>query len=159
MHASSYRKSRVQMAAPRAYSAFERHQDRRTRHRTLGRNVPAVTTARSMPIANVEPGHAAANRDSEDWDQESARVTKLLAPVSTSKLGLDINECEEKLDDCHPTATCRNFVGGYACICDTGYRKSVDGVCEGLPCQFSALLIYCFRHQRVSGAERNAVPC
>uniref|UniRef100_F1KPH9 Latent-transforming growth factor beta-binding protein 1 n=1 Tax=Ascaris suum TaxID=6253 RepID=F1KPH9_ASCSU len=42
---------------------------------------------------------------------------------------VDVNECERHLDDCHSTARCSNFVGGYTCLCETGYRKNNDGVC------------------------------
>ncbi|KAK0417494.1 hypothetical protein QR680_013044 [Steinernema hermaphroditum] len=42
----------------------------------------------------------------------------------------DVNECALKLDDCHPTTRCHNYVGGYGCFCAVGYRKTVHGVCE-----------------------------
>ncbi|TKR68510.1 hypothetical protein L596_024483 [Steinernema carpocapsae] len=42
----------------------------------------------------------------------------------------DVNECQLKLDDCHPTARCFNYIGGYSCQCAVGYRKTVEGICE-----------------------------
>ncbi|VDK54743.1 unnamed protein product, partial [Anisakis simplex] len=42
---------------------------------------------------------------------------------------IDVDECERNLDDCHSSARCSNYVGGYSCFCEAGYRKNDDGVC------------------------------
>ncbi|VDM44384.1 unnamed protein product [Toxocara canis] len=41
----------------------------------------------------------------------------------------DVDECERNLDDCHSSARCWNFIGGYTCFCETGFRKDSNGVC------------------------------
>lgn len=46
---------------------------------------------------------------------------------------LDVDECDLKTDFCHLSSNCQNYVGGYACHCAIGYRKSsLEGICEGL---------------------------
>ena len=43
----------------------------------------------------------------------------------------DIDECAERLDDCHPNATCSNIIGSYQCDCDAGFEG--DGLnCSGM---------------------------
>ena len=39
---------------------------------------------------------------------------------------LDIDECEEEIDNCHADASCTNTDGSFNCTCLTGY--SGDGV-------------------------------
>lgn len=45
---------------------------------------------------------------------------------------LDIDECIEKLHNCSDdeNRTCYNVVGGFQCICKSGYME-VDGICVG----------------------------
>uniref|UniRef100_A0A0N5AH65 EGF-like domain-containing protein n=1 Tax=Syphacia muris TaxID=451379 RepID=A0A0N5AH65_9BILA len=42
---------------------------------------------------------------------------------------VDVDECEQHLDDCDPSSRCWNYVGGYTCLCNTGYRKMANGKC------------------------------
>lgn len=43
---------------------------------------------------------------------------------------LDINECENKDNNC--TQLCHNIDGGYYCACEDGYRLSTDShTCTG----------------------------
>ncbi|CAB3401851.1 unnamed protein product [Caenorhabditis bovis] len=44
----------------------------------------------------------------------------------------DVDECANGLHNCHATARCQNYVGGYACFCPMGYRKLDDGSCEDI---------------------------
>lgn len=37
----------------------------------------------------------------------------------------------EKIDDCHITSRCHNYIGGYICSCMPGFRKNKFGICEG----------------------------
>ena len=44
---------------------------------------------------------------------------------------VDIDECQEKTDNCHVYATCFNRIGSFSCSCNAGYTGS--GVyCKGL---------------------------
>lgn len=45
---------------------------------------------------------------------------------------LDIDECKEKLDDCHVSSRCVNYRGNYECVCAIGYRKNSVGDCEDI---------------------------
>ncbi|VBB27108.1 unnamed protein product [Acanthocheilonema viteae] len=42
---------------------------------------------------------------------------------------IDINECEQHLDDCDSTSRCSNKVGGFMCFCEIGYRMSKERIC------------------------------
>uniref|UniRef100_A0AC34Q6P6 Uncharacterized protein n=1 Tax=Panagrolaimus sp. JU765 TaxID=591449 RepID=A0AC34Q6P6_9BILA len=44
----------------------------------------------------------------------------------------DIDECKEKLDDCHVSSRCVNYRGNYECVCAIGYRKNSVGDCEDI---------------------------
>ncbi|KAK6744764.1 hypothetical protein RB195_011467 [Necator americanus] len=41
----------------------------------------------------------------------------------------DVDECAVGLHKCDHSARCHNYVGGYACFCPMGYRKSEHGKC------------------------------
>uniref|UniRef100_A0A8R1DNL8 FiBrilliN homolog n=1 Tax=Caenorhabditis japonica TaxID=281687 RepID=A0A8R1DNL8_CAEJA len=45
---------------------------------------------------------------------------------------VDVDECATGDHKCHETARCQNFIGGYACFCPTGFRKTDDGSCEDI---------------------------
>lgn len=49
--------------------------------------------------------------------------------VFTFFLTTDVDECARRLDSCDPTSRCWNFVGGYTCLCNIGYRKLSNGKC------------------------------
>ena len=38
----------------------------------------------------------------------------------------DVNECDEDIHNCHESATCSDVVGGFNCICNTGFTG--DGI-------------------------------
>lgn len=42
---------------------------------------------------------------------------------------VDINECVQETDNCHPLAQCINKVGGYECCCASGYIGDGVGCC------------------------------
>ena len=44
----------------------------------------------------------------------------------------DVDECAEDLHDCHATARCYNYIGGFTCFCPMGFRKNENGVCEDI---------------------------
>ncbi|VDL66708.1 unnamed protein product [Nippostrongylus brasiliensis] len=41
----------------------------------------------------------------------------------------DVDECSTGLHKCDESARCHNYVGGYACFCPMGYRKTEKGQC------------------------------
>lgn len=43
---------------------------------------------------------------------------------------LDLDECTEQLDDCHPTAACMNTVGSFTCACPPGTVGDPKTGCE-----------------------------
>ena len=45
---------------------------------------------------------------------------------------LDVDECDQGLDNCNSDATCTNTVGGYNCTCNDGYIG--DGTEDGNGC-------------------------
>ncbi|PIC39870.1 hypothetical protein B9Z55_011422 [Caenorhabditis nigoni] len=48
------------------------------------------------------------------------------------KACVDVDECATGDHKCHDSARCQNFIGGYACFCPTGFRKTDDGSCEDI---------------------------
>jgi len=42
-------------------------------------------------------------------------------PLTQVTTCTDVDECSEGQDTCHPSATCRNTLGGYACTCTTSH--------------------------------------
>ena len=53
----------------------------------------------------------------------------------------DVNECNEKTDECAEHATCVNLPGSYKCKCDKGFQG--DGIsCTGKYHIISNKLIY-----------------
>ena len=43
---------------------------------------------------------------------------------------IDVDECNERVAECHPNATCINTPGTFMCLCDHGYEG--DGLtCSG----------------------------
>ncbi|CAI5446030.1 unnamed protein product [Caenorhabditis angaria] len=42
---------------------------------------------------------------------------------------IDVDECATGHHKCHESSRCQNYIGGYACFCPTGYRKSENGEC------------------------------
>ena len=43
---------------------------------------------------------------------------------------LDINECSEIPDTC-TNGVCHNLDGSYKCTCNSGYKLTQEGSCEG----------------------------
>lgn len=51
---------------------------------------------------------------------------------------IDINECQERIANCHEHAICLNEIGSFSCHCNSGY--SGDGThCE---CKYSKTVIH-----------------
>ena len=52
-------------------------------------------------------------------------ITRMLITVFIA----DVNECDEGIHNCHENANCSDVVGGFNCICNTGFNG--DGtICE-----------------------------
>ena len=51
---------------------------------------------------------------------------------------VDVNECEEEDNSCHPNANCENYDGSYACKCKPGYEGDGTTDCQ---CKYTEKLI------------------
>ena len=49
---------------------------------------------------------------------------------------IDVNECDEEIHNCHESATCSDVVGGFNCICNTGFTGN------GTFCESKLLSLY-----------------
>lgn len=43
----------------------------------------------------------------------------------------DIDECELRTYKCSQNAVCKNEVGNYSCICNTGFEMEKNNACTG----------------------------
>ena len=63
-------------------------------------------------------------------------IVKSLNCIETLRtFAAEIDECAEKIDNCHEYADCTNTDGSFTCKCYPGFRG--DGVwdCDGKSCQ------------------------
>lgn len=49
------------------------------------------------------------------------------------KIFLDVDECKTGTHNCR--YVCKNFHGGFKCICPEGFRRSAGGSCIGKCCK------------------------
>ena len=54
----------------------------------------------------------------------------MLVLTDISFLNLELNECEDNLDNCHPNATCNNTQGSFTCMCEAGFEGNGTD-CQG----------------------------
>ena len=55
-------------------------------------------------------------------------------------LVLDVPECDRGVDNCHQNATCFNTLGGFGCMCNTGFTGNGFTCTGNLYYMFQALI-------------------